>query len=301
MFITGPDVVKTVTGEDVTQQELGGALTHATKSGVCQFTVPDDKACLDDVRYLLASCRRTTSRSRRRSSSGDDPDRRCEELYDLIPSSPNMPYDMKAVIAVGRRRRRPLRVRPALGAQHRLRLRPPRRQARRHRRQPADAPRRRARHRELGEGGPVRAHLRRVQRPAAHVRRRARLPARHRPGVRRHHPPRRQAALRLLRGDGAPHPDRHAQGLRRRLRRDELQVDRRRPRLRLAVGRAGGHGSAGRGRDRLPQGDRAPPPTRSPARPSWSRSTPRSSPTRTSRPSGATSTTSSTRPRPAAR
>src|SRR2546425_9645765 len=54
MFITGPDVVKTVTGEEVTQQELGGAVTHASKSGVCQFIATDDKACLDDVRYLLS-------------------------------------------------------------------------------------------------------------------------------------------------------------------------------------------------------------------------------------------------------
>src|SRR5215208_6508485 len=52
MFITGPDVVKTVTGEDVTQQELGGAMTHASKSGIATFISPDDKACLDDVRYL---------------------------------------------------------------------------------------------------------------------------------------------------------------------------------------------------------------------------------------------------------
>src|SRR6476469_4625515 len=54
MFITGPDVVKTVTGEDVSQQELGGAMTHASKSGIATFTGPDDKAVLDDVRYLLA-------------------------------------------------------------------------------------------------------------------------------------------------------------------------------------------------------------------------------------------------------
>jgi acetyl-CoA carboxylase carboxyltransferase component len=50
MFITGPDVVKTVTGEEVTQQELGGALAHASRTGVCHFTSPDDKACIDDVR-----------------------------------------------------------------------------------------------------------------------------------------------------------------------------------------------------------------------------------------------------------
>ena len=54
MFITGPDVVKTVTGEDVTLEELGGAMTHATKSGVATFVSPDEKACLDEVRYLLS-------------------------------------------------------------------------------------------------------------------------------------------------------------------------------------------------------------------------------------------------------
>ena len=53
MFITGPDVVKTVTGEEVTPEELGGAMTHASKSGVATFVAPDDRACLDDVRYLL--------------------------------------------------------------------------------------------------------------------------------------------------------------------------------------------------------------------------------------------------------
>ena len=54
MFITGPDVVKTVTGEEVTFEELGGAATHATKSGVASFTSPDEEACLEDARYLLS-------------------------------------------------------------------------------------------------------------------------------------------------------------------------------------------------------------------------------------------------------
>src|SRR5512133_3860877 len=54
MFITGPDVVKTVTGEEVTFEELGGATTHATKSGVAQFTAADEEACLEDARYLLS-------------------------------------------------------------------------------------------------------------------------------------------------------------------------------------------------------------------------------------------------------
>ena len=54
MFITGPDVVKTVTGEEVTLEELGGAMSHASKSGVCHFVAPDEPSCLDDVRYLLS-------------------------------------------------------------------------------------------------------------------------------------------------------------------------------------------------------------------------------------------------------
>ena len=54
MFITGPDVVKTVTGEDVTLEELGGASTHASKSGVATFVSPDEKACIEDVRFLLS-------------------------------------------------------------------------------------------------------------------------------------------------------------------------------------------------------------------------------------------------------
>jgi acetyl-CoA carboxylase carboxyltransferase component len=99
MFITGPDVVKTVTGEDVTQQELGGAITHASKSGVCQFTSPDDKACLDDVRYLISFLPSNNMEEPPSFASGDDRDRRCDELIDLIPASPNQPYDMKAVIA----------------------------------------------------------------------------------------------------------------------------------------------------------------------------------------------------------
>ena len=98
MFITGPDVVKTVTGEDVTQQELGGALTHASKSGVCQFIAADDKACLDDVRYLLSFLPANNLEEPPAFATSDDPERLCPELIELIPASPNMPYDMHKVI-----------------------------------------------------------------------------------------------------------------------------------------------------------------------------------------------------------
>ena len=72
MFITGPDVVKTVTGEDVTQQELGGAGSHASKSGIATFVSPDDKACLDDVRFLLSFLPSNNLESRRRWRATDD-------------------------------------------------------------------------------------------------------------------------------------------------------------------------------------------------------------------------------------
>jgi acetyl-CoA carboxylase carboxyltransferase component len=98
MFITGPDVVKTVTGEEVTQQELGGAVTHASKSGVCQFIAADDKACLDDVRYLLSFLPANNLEEPPVFPTTDDPERLCPELVDLIPASSNMPYDMHKVI-----------------------------------------------------------------------------------------------------------------------------------------------------------------------------------------------------------
>ncbi|MGH9110496.1 MAG: acyl-CoA carboxylase subunit beta [Acidimicrobiales bacterium] len=98
MFITGPDVVKTVTGEDVTLEELGGAMSHATKSGVATFVSPDEKACLDDVRELLSFLPSNNLEEPPASVSGDDPERETPELTDLMPSSPNQPYDMKRVI-----------------------------------------------------------------------------------------------------------------------------------------------------------------------------------------------------------
>src|ERR1022692_3660407 len=98
MFITGPDVVKTVTGEDVTLEELGGAMSHATKSGVAAFVAPDEKACLDDVRYLLSFLPANNLEDPPVIVSGDDPDRETPELVELIPASPNEPYDMTKVM-----------------------------------------------------------------------------------------------------------------------------------------------------------------------------------------------------------
>jgi acetyl-CoA carboxylase carboxyltransferase component len=98
MFITGPDVVKTVTGEDVSLEELGGASTHASKSGVATFVSPDEQSCLEDVRYLLSFLPSNNLEETPRAESGDDPERRCDALASILPDSPNRPYDMKKVI-----------------------------------------------------------------------------------------------------------------------------------------------------------------------------------------------------------
>ena len=98
MAITGPDVVKTVTGEEVSLEELGGAMTHATKSGVANFVCADEKACLDEVRYLLGFLPQNNLEEPPVGAVADDPNRRCPELVDLMPPSPNQAYDMHRVI-----------------------------------------------------------------------------------------------------------------------------------------------------------------------------------------------------------
>ena len=98
MFITGPDVVKTVTGEDVTLEELGGALSHASKSGVATFVSADEKACLEDVRYLLSFLPQNNMAEAPSIVPSDDPMRQCESLRTILPTSANQPYDMKKVI-----------------------------------------------------------------------------------------------------------------------------------------------------------------------------------------------------------
>ena len=99
MFITGPDVVKTVTGEDVTLEELGGAASHASKSGVATFVSADEQSCLADVRYLLGFLPQNNLGEAPKLESDDDPMRSCESLRSILPASPNMPYDMKKVIS----------------------------------------------------------------------------------------------------------------------------------------------------------------------------------------------------------
>ncbi|MFQ5558842.1 MAG: acyl-CoA carboxylase subunit beta, partial [Acidimicrobiales bacterium] len=98
MFITGPDVVRTVTGEDVTLEELGGATSHSTKSSVATFVADTEQEVLDDVKTLLSFLPSNNLESPPTYKSADDPERLCPELEELLPDSPNVPYDMRVVI-----------------------------------------------------------------------------------------------------------------------------------------------------------------------------------------------------------
>jgi acetyl-CoA carboxylase carboxyltransferase component len=98
LFITGPEVIKTVTGEDVTMEELGGAHAHATRSGVTHFVVPDDRSAMDEVRYLLSFLPQNNMEVAPFFTPLDRPDRKDEALTTIIPDSTNQPYDMIDVV-----------------------------------------------------------------------------------------------------------------------------------------------------------------------------------------------------------
>src|SRR5712671_66096 len=94
MFVTGPDVIRTVTHEEVTKEELGGAMTHNATSGVAHFAVDDDRECLALIRDLLSFLPSNNIDDPPRRDSSDAIDREDEALDRLIPESPNQPYDM---------------------------------------------------------------------------------------------------------------------------------------------------------------------------------------------------------------
>jgi len=99
MFITGPEVIKTVTGEEVEFEELGGAMSHNSKSGVAHFAAEDEESCLEDVRYLMSFLPSNNLEAPPRFEPSDDPEREDDELDTLVPDDPQKPYDMRDVIA----------------------------------------------------------------------------------------------------------------------------------------------------------------------------------------------------------
>jgi propionyl-CoA carboxylase beta chain len=98
MFITGPEVIKAVTHEEVTKEQLGGAVTHATKSGVCHLAAEDEKSALGLVRELLSFVPSNNAEDPPFTPTDDDPIREDESLNDIVPDDPNRPYDIKQII-----------------------------------------------------------------------------------------------------------------------------------------------------------------------------------------------------------
>jgi len=98
MFVTGPDVIKTVTHEEVTKQELGGAMTHNEKSGVAHFVAPDDADCLAMIRELFSFLPSNNLEDPPRKPSSDSASRRDEALNSLVPEEAQKPYDIKDAI-----------------------------------------------------------------------------------------------------------------------------------------------------------------------------------------------------------
>jgi propionyl-CoA carboxylase beta chain len=98
MFITGPDVIKATTHEEVTMQDLGGADAHSTKSGVCHLEADDDESALLTIRELMSYMPSNNAEDAPFRPNGDDPNRRDEALNSVVPENPNRPYDMREII-----------------------------------------------------------------------------------------------------------------------------------------------------------------------------------------------------------
>jgi len=98
LYITGPDVIKAVTGEEITHEDLGGAESHASKSGVAHFAAESEEECMDQIRRLLSFLPQNNMEEPPRETGADDQDPPDESLAELIPDNPNQAYDMTEII-----------------------------------------------------------------------------------------------------------------------------------------------------------------------------------------------------------
>ena len=98
MYITGPDVIKAVTAEEVTHDELGGALAHSTRSGVAHFVMDSEDECLASVRHLLGFLPSNNMEDPPVLNTADDPLRRDESLAEIVPKEPNRAYDIRDIL-----------------------------------------------------------------------------------------------------------------------------------------------------------------------------------------------------------
>ena len=167
MFVTGPDVIRTVTHEDVTKEKLGGSMTHNSVSGVGHFVAHDDAECLRMIRELIGYLPQNNREDPPRRANADPIDRMEPRLDRIVPSRIEPALRHQGGDPPGGGRRRVLRSARAFRQEHRRRLRAHGRAFRRHRGQPARVSGRLPRHRFVGERGPFRSFLRRFQHPAS--------------------------------------------------------------------------------------------------------------------------------------
>ena len=256
MFITGPEVVKTVTGEEVDLRGARRRATHASKSGVAHFAADDEEACLEDARYLLSFL----------------PQNNVDPPPFFEPVRPARPRGPRARLAhPGRARPSPTTCATSSSASsttasssrctssgRRTSSAASRGSAATRSGSSANNPRALAGTLDIDSSVKAARFVRFCDAFNIPLVTFVDVPASSRDGagVGRDHPPRREAPLRLLRGDRAEDRAHHAQGLRRRLRRDELEAHPRRLQLRLADRGGRGDGARGRGQHRLPQGAR---------------------------------------------
>jgi len=216
MFVTGPDVVKTVTNEVVTAEELGGASVHTTRSAIADGAFENDVECLLQIRRLLDFLPANCAAGVPEWPSFDDIERTDKSLDTLIPDNPNKPYDIKELILKVADEGDFFELSAAfarnivMGFGHRG-------AHRRVRGEPADGAGGRSRLGRKPQGGALRALLRCLRHPDRDVRRCARLPARHRAGVRWADQARCKAVVRVQPGDRPARHHHYPQGLRRRL------------------------------------------------------------------------------------
>ena len=237
MFITGPKVVKSVIGEESTPEELGGARIHAEKSGVTHFTFADEASCFADVRRLLTYLPQNSFEAP--PVAKPRPVERSSEIERIVPDNLRRAYDVRAVVGAIFDEDSFLEVQPDFAKNAVIGLA-----------------------RMDGEvvgivanqptyiGGSLDCDS------SDKMARFIRFLPRTRPGTSGHHPPRREAALRLFGGDRAQNHADYAQSLRRRIYRDEQQKHRRGHRLRVADRRNRRHGRGRRGQHSPQAGDR---------------------------------------------
>ena len=227
MFITGPDVIKAVTGEEVTFEELGGAETHASLSGVTHFIAESGPSALDEVRFLLSFLPQNNMELPPYFTPSDSPDRSDDSLDSIIPDSPNQPYDMVSIIEsvvddgefyqVHQQWAQNIVVGLARLNGHSIGI-------------VANQPAHLAGTLNITasrESGTIRSNVRCLQHPTIHVRRRAGLPTWRRAGARWNHPSWGQASVRILRSDRPQSDSDNPQVLRRGVPRYECEGGRR--------------------------------------------------------------------------